>query len=149
MSGVGEGLAILSLIIAVAENYKEACQQPYTRFKRFPKVVKRYLAHLDNQRAIYETHCELLLENALGDEESKEMLASPSDTRWQSDHFGEKVATLLGRRREACLKTVKVIETLLDETKKESTKLTKALEREQEVREHSISIRRLYPDVVK
>ena len=133
MSGVGEALALVSLLVAVAQSYKKVCWQPYSRFRSLPKVVKRYLTHLDNQRVIYEAHCELLLENAVGEDGANTILNEIVPFEWQDDHTGKQVSDLLGRRVEACLRTVKQIETLLEDVYGQTQRLRLLLKQENAV----------------
>lgn len=123
MSGVGEALALVSLLVAVAQSYKKACWQPYSRFRNCQKVVRRYMSHLDNQRVIYETHCELLLKNAVGEAAANAILTEIGTSEWRNDRTGKQVSDLLGRRLEACLRTIKQIETLLEDVHGQTQKL--------------------------
>ena len=135
MSGVGEALAILSLVIAVAEGYKKACKEPYIRFKKFPKVVRRYLAHFENQSLIYETHCENLLGLAIDQHDIKQMLACPDDVRWQDARIESQVAILLGKKEQACQNTLQEIKTLLQDNETEIGGLNLVLAQDEEVRQ--------------
>ena len=133
MSGAGEGLAVLGLLIAVAVNYKKACGQPFSRYKAFPKNVSRYLTHLNNQYAIYESLCVFVLGSAIDQGDSMAMLSKSSDLRWHDENIGRKVRDSLGIREEACKNTIKEIDKLLNESNEKSYQLLKALEHESQV----------------
>ena len=134
MFGLGEGLAVVAVLIAVTENYRKAFKDPITRFRKFPKAVNRYLTRLQNQAVQFEAHCENLLGTVRNEDQVHQILACSGDVSWQDEEIESDIVALLGKRGQAYLSTLLEIDSILKENSQESDKLIRALEREKEVR---------------
>lgn len=134
MEAAGVTLAILPLLIAAAENYKQVCQRPFSRYQKFSKEVRKYMVLLDTEQTLYRGLCEALLREVVDKDDTKSMLKGTDHILWSSPSVEASMCRTLGDTKQACINIVVLIGQTLEETDNERQKLLGALKRESRVR---------------
>ena len=132
MEVVGVALAVLPLLISAAEHY-DKCVGPFTRYTRFPRQASRFLESLDLEKVIFQSHCQILLQELVAEDVATCMLRAADHPSWQDHNLKQRLAGLLEKSRWACITIVKEINEQLRSIEPECQRLMAAAKVENRV----------------
>ena len=125
-------LAILPLIISVAEHYEE-CLAPIQRYLQFSKRVSRFQGRFEIQKTIFQNQCQFLLEEAVDREVAVQMLRDKTHPSWVSRDLDSKLVDQLGVSKEACKTIIGEVQRILKRLEEWSRTLATAMQEDDKV----------------
>ena len=135
MEAAGLALTVLPLIISVAKNYRKLVSTPFCRYQNFADEAGRYVVHLKNQHACFETKCIYLLAHVTSEELASSIINAPHEHASEvMTQVGERLESILSNSRDTLIQTVTVINAVLTEILKDGERLSSAIKAEDEAR---------------
>ncbi len=129
----GFALAILPLLVSVAQHYSETAAA-FKRFRRFASEATNLASLLKIQWTIFRAAKKILLNSVVGTEQAKEMLEDPQHPGWTDQKSDDSLLRQLGDCSEAVLESTRLISEQLEALAKESDKFQEAVAGRNEVR---------------
>ena len=133
MEAVGLAFSILPLIVSATENYKELVLTPFCRYRSFRNEAGRYVVRLKNQHAIFEAQCIHLLGIVTDERRASAIIDTPKEcTPEELRQVGERLDRVAQSSRDALVRTMEAIDSLLTELKGDGERLSSAVNVEDE-----------------
>ena len=131
MEVAGLAVNLLPLMVSVAENYKKAFLTPLARYQDFSNEAGRYIVRLENQRAIFQTQCILLLSTVIDMPIASKIVGELHELAPAAKkEVEERLKSVLGDSRTALTGTIRAIDAALLATQQECKKLSETVEKE-------------------
>ena len=135
MEVAGLAVNLLPLMVSVAENYKKLFLTPLARYQDFANEADRYIVRLENQRAIFQTQCILLLSTVVDMPAASQIVkASYELAPGAKAEVEERLKSVLGDSRTALIGTIRAINAALLATQRQCKELPETVEREDQGR---------------
>lgn len=133
MEAVGLVLNILPLIVSATENYKELVLTPFCRYQSFRTEAGRHVVRLKNQHAIFEAQCIHLLGLVTDERLASAIINAPDKCAPEElRQVGERLEMVALTSRDALIRTMEAIDSLLTEVRRDGERLSSAVKVEGE-----------------
>lgn len=131
MEAAGLAVNLLPLMVSVAENYQKLFLTPLNRYQDFSNEAGRYIVRLENQRAIFQTQCILLLSTVIDTPAASQIVSATHKLAPAAKaEVEERLKSVLGDSRTAIIGTIRAINAALLATQRECKELSETVEKE-------------------
>ncbi|MDI1492857.1 MAG: hypothetical protein OHK93_004640 [Ramalina farinacea] len=118
-------------MVSVAENYQKLFLTPLNRYQDFSNEAGRYIVRLENQRAIFQTQCILLLSTVIDTPAASQIVSATHKLAPAAKaEVEERLKSVLGDSRTAIIGTIRAINAALLATQRECKELSETVEKE-------------------
>ena len=131
MEAVSVAVGILPLMVSVAENYKKLFLTPLARYRNFTDEASKYMLRLENQQAIFQTQCILLLSTVVDTPTASQILGALSEQAEATKaEVEERLLYILDDSHMALTRTIEAINAALEATQRDCEELSNTVKEE-------------------
>lgn len=131
MEAAGIALNVLPLMVSVAENYRKLFMTPLSRYQNFSNEAATYVLRLENQQAIFETQCILLLSTVVDKQAASHIVKALHEQAVATKaEVEERLKSVLGGSHTALKRTIIAIEAVLETIQRDCKQLSESVEKE-------------------